>query len=68
MTYHSNLKVCGRVHSILTFHIPPPEFEVLFKKVKYTGHLNNTLLPLPNPTVKDCMKPFSPYYMTCYNM
>ena len=48
MTYHLNLKVYGQVPSILTFHIPPPEFEVLFNKVECTGYLNNTLLPLPS--------------------
>ena len=35
--YHINLNVYGPVPSILTFHIPPPEFEELFNKVECTG-------------------------------
>ena len=36
-TYHKNMQVYGPVPSILTFHIPPPEFEDLFNTGQCTG-------------------------------
>ncbi|KAL5258139.1 hypothetical protein ACHWQZ_G012929 [Mnemiopsis leidyi] len=47
-TYHVNMQEYGPVPSILTFHIPPPEFEDLFNTGQCTGYLNNTVLPLPS--------------------
>ena len=36
-TYHMNLQEYGPVPSILTFHIPPQEFEELFNTGECTG-------------------------------
>jgi len=44
--WEMSVNIHGHVPVVVTFHIPIPEYEILYNTQECTGHLNNTILPL----------------------